>query len=87
MMCWMSYGCCAVLCDIFGMVSSSRMKFSMMAIYHGSINCSLPDITVSRLLVQFLCILLICIVLSVMIFLYDDHNKKNVLRILIMNDH
>ena len=70
-----------VLCDVFGMISLSRMKFCMMAIYYGLINCSLPGVTVSRLPVQFLaCSVLmytICIVLSVMIFLYNDHNNKS----------
>ena len=37
----------------WGMISSSRMKFFMMAIYYyGLINCSPPDVTVSRLSVQ-----------------------------------
>ena len=44
------------------------------------INCSPPEVTVSRLPVQFLpaCSVLLytmCIVLSVMIFLFNDHNK------------
>ena len=48
-----------LLYNIFlGMISSSRMKFCMMAIYYyGLINCSPPDVTVSRLPVQFCCIL------------------------------
>ena len=51
----------AVLSDIFGMMSSSRMKFCMMAIYYGLINCSPPEVTVSRLPVQFLPVQFLCI--------------------------
>ena len=42
----------------FGMISSSRMKFCMMAIYYYDlISCSPPDVTVSHLSVHFYCIL------------------------------
>ena len=57
MLCWMLCGCSAVW-HLFGMTSSSMMKFCMMAIYYyGLINRNPPGVTVSRLPVQFFCIL------------------------------
>jgi hypothetical protein len=56
LMCCM-FNCVCSTVNFLRMMSSSRMKFCMMAIYFKLINCSLPDVTVSRLPVQFSCIL------------------------------
>jgi hypothetical protein len=63
-----------VLLEVSDMISSSRMKFCMMAIYYKfnklqPAGCNRVSPACSVLVCT------ICIVLSVMIFLHNDHNN------------
>jgi hypothetical protein len=64
-----------VLLEVSDMISSSRMKFCMMAIYYKfnklqPAGCNRVSPACSVLVCT------ICIVLSVMIFLLNDHNNR-----------